>query len=94
MQQPDAAQPAENAVYHFIETLENGVKPALLRPAIACAFLGISRTGLHRLSETDPTFPRKIVLSKRCVGYRATSLVEWLANKESTMTGRKGGHHG
>jgi prophage regulatory protein len=59
--------------------------PALLRPAMACAFLGISRTGLHRLSENDPTFPRKIVLSKRFVGYRAESLAAWLLGKESSL---------
>lgn len=63
--------------------LGSSVKHALLRPATACAFLGISRTGLHRLSENDPTFPRKIVISRRCVGYRAESLAAWLAAKES-----------
>ena len=55
---------------------------ALLRPQSAAAYLGISRTGLHRLSETDPTFPRKIVLSSRCVGYRVESLTQWLMQKE------------
>lgn len=85
MQQPAATQLATNAVYSVFGTLENGVNPALLRPATACAFLGISRTALHRLSETDPTFPRKIVLSKRCVGYRAASLAAWLATKESVI---------
>ena len=59
--------------------------PVLLRPAMACAFLGISRTTLHRLSENDPSFPRKIVLSKRCVGYIPDSLVSWLAAKESAL---------
>jgi prophage regulatory protein len=56
---------------------------AMLRPAAASAYLGISRTTLHRLSEQDPTFPRKIVLSPRCVGYTPKSLTNWLAAKVS-----------
>jgi prophage regulatory protein len=61
---------------------QNFNKPAMQRPAIACAYIGVSRSGLHRLSENDPTFPRKIVISKRCVGYRTDSLDAWLAAKE------------
>jgi prophage regulatory protein len=57
----------------------------LLRPASTCDYLDISRSGLHRLSENDPTFPRKIVLSKRCVGYRTEALDAWLAFKESSL---------
>lgn len=68
-----------------LSSLVGSVKQALLRPAAACAYLSISRTGLHRLSETDPTFPRKIVLSSRCVGYKASSLESWLAAKESEL---------
>ncbi len=64
--------------------LVRSVKQSLLRPAMVCALLGISRTCLHRLSETDSTFPRKIVLSSRCVGYRAESLELWLSAKETT----------
>lgn len=66
-----------------LSALVSSVKQALLRPAMACSFLGISRTCLHRLSETDPTFPRKIVLSSRCVGYRAEALESWLSGKET-----------
>ena len=54
---------------------------AMLRPSAASAFIGVSRTTLHRLSESDPTFPRKIVLSKRCVGYTPKSLTDWLIAK-------------
>jgi prophage regulatory protein len=68
-----------------LSMLAGPIKQALLRPAMACAVLGISRTGLHRLSENDPTFPRKIVLSKRCVGYRAESLNAWLKSKELSL---------
>ncbi len=58
-------------------------KHALLRPAQACAYLGISRTALHRLSENDPSFPRKLVISTRCVGFCTRSLDSWLVAKEA-----------
>ncbi|MBV0932028.1 helix-turn-helix transcriptional regulator [Marinobacterium weihaiense] len=54
----------------------------LLRTKQAAAYIGVSRTGLWRLEQTDPTFPRKIVLSSRCVGWRKSSLDAWMASKE------------
>jgi prophage regulatory protein len=81
-----ATLPTATAGTHTdLGALVRSVKQALYRPAMACAYLGISRTGLHRLSENDPTFPRKIVLSRRCVGYSAESLAAWLAAKESSL---------
>jgi prophage regulatory protein len=64
-------------------TIGPTAEQAMLRPAAASAFLGISRSTLHRLSERDPTFPRKIFLSPRCVGYIPKSLTIWLAAKVS-----------
>lgn len=54
----------------------------ILRPAQACQYLGISRTSLHYLHEQDPTFPRKIRLGARAVGWRRESLDSWLEAKE------------
>ncbi len=54
----------------------------LLRPADAAQYLHISRVTLWRLAETDPDFPRKIVLTPRCVGWRKSSLDSYLAKKE------------
>jgi len=51
------------------------------RPAHACKYLGIGRTKLHFLSETDPDFPRKIRLSTRCVGWRKVDLDRYLEVK-------------
>ena len=68
-----------------INELKAGAKAALLRPQQAASYLGLSRTKLHTLSETDPTFPRKIVITKRCVGYRAESLDQWLSAKEAAL---------
>lgn len=53
-----------------------------LRPAAACEYLGVSRATLWRLSEADPQFPRKVVLTPRCVGWRRSALDEYLAEKE------------
>lgn len=54
---------------------------AFFRPADTCKYLGIRRTKLHNLSEGDPSFPRKIHLSPRCVGWRKADLDAWLALK-------------
>ncbi|MBN1379690.1 MAG: AlpA family phage regulatory protein [Gammaproteobacteria bacterium] len=54
----------------------------LLRPAECAVYLGMSRSRLWKLTETDPTFPKKIVLSPRCVGWRKTAIDEWLRKKE------------
>lgn len=58
------------------------ISPTILRPAAACKYLGIGRTKLHFLHEQDPTFPRKIRFSPRCVGWRIESLDAWLEKKE------------
>jgi len=54
---------------------------AFLRPADACRYLGIGRTKLHNLSETDPDFPKKIRISPRCVGWTREQLDAWLEKK-------------
>ena len=54
----------------------------ILRPTQAAQFCGISRRHLYNIAETDPTFPRKIVFSKRFVGWRRESLEAWLRDKE------------
>ena len=55
----------------------------LLRNKQAAAYLGISTVTLWRLEQSDPTFPRKIVITSRCVGWRAESLQKWLESKEA-----------
>lgn len=54
---------------------------AFYRPADAAAYLGIGRTKLHSIHETDPSFPRKIRISSRCVGWRRSDLDQWLEQK-------------
>ena len=55
----------------------------LLRPKDAAEYLKVSRTTLWRISETDPDFPRKITLTKRCVGWRKSDIDEYLKKKEA-----------
>lgn len=88
MKQTEPFLTGMTAAYPDLRTLMVAVKQAesskqaMLRPAAASKHIGVSRTTLHRLSETDPTFPRKIVISRRCVGYRTDALDAWLAMKE------------
>ena len=57
------------------------ITPAFLRPKIACQYIGVCRTQLHFLSEKDPDFPRKIIISPRLVGWRKDDLDAWLLSK-------------
>lgn len=55
----------------------------LLRPKQAALFLGVSRSTLNRLSAEDPDFPKKIVISARCVGWRLDSLQQYMKAREA-----------
>lgn len=59
---------------------------AFLRVADACRYLGMGRTKLHQLSETDPDFPRKIRISPRCVGWTRNQLDAYLQSKQSEVS--------
>jgi len=59
----------------------SAITPAIMRPKDACAYIGIGRTKLHVMHETDPTFPRKIRFSARCVGWRKADIDDWLEAK-------------
>lgn len=59
----------------------NDQAPAILRPAAAAQYIGISRSKLWQLEQRDPSFPRKITFSIRCVGYRRQDLDAYLAQK-------------
>lgn len=60
---------------------------AFMRPAAAAVYLGCGRTSLHILHETDPTFPKKIRLTPRCVGWRRVDLDRWLEQKAKQAGG-------
>ena len=54
----------------------------ILRPPQAAKYCGMSLRQLYNIAESDPDFPRKIVFSARCVGWRRESLEQWLREKE------------
>ena len=56
-------------------------KPQLLRLKQAASLLGISLTTLWRLENTDPDFPKKIILAKRTVGFMEQDLINYLRAK-------------
>lgn len=56
---------------------------AFLRPQAAADYIDVSRRKFYQLAETDPSFPRKIVLSARCVGWRREALDAWLLEREA-----------
>ena len=56
---------------------------AVLRPPMAAKYLGCSLRQLYTIAQNDPDFPRKIVFSPRCVGYRREALDAYLQRKEA-----------
>jgi predicted DNA-binding transcriptional regulator AlpA len=54
-----------------------------LRNRIAAKYLGLSEVTIWRLCETDPDFPKKIRITKRCVGFRKSELDAYLELKKS-----------
>ncbi|TPJ52011.1 AlpA family phage regulatory protein [Mesorhizobium sp. B2-7-1] len=46
-----------------------------------CALLNISDTSRQRLEKADPTFPPKLHVSARKVGYLRTDVIEWLKQR-------------
>ncbi|RWE37657.1 MAG: AlpA family phage regulatory protein [Mesorhizobium sp.] len=48
-----------------------------------CALLNISDTSRQRLEKTDPTFPPKLHVSARKVGYLRTDVIEWLQQRRN-----------
>lgn len=62
---------------------ERSTAPAILRPKDAATYLGVTRRTVYELAETDPLFPRKIILTPRCVGWRRESLDAYIAAKEA-----------
>ncbi|GGO81946.1 hypothetical protein GCM10011348_22130 [Marinobacterium nitratireducens] len=57
-------------------------KSQILRPTHAANFISVSRATLYRIAKNDPTFPRKIRIGERCVGYRESDLSKWLEARE------------
>lgn len=55
---------------------------AILPRKQAAPLIGVSETTFWRLAEFDPSFPAKIRLSARRVGWRKSDLEDWLKSRE------------
>jgi prophage regulatory protein len=53
-----------------------------LRNRDSAKYLGVSEVTLWRLSENDPDFPKKIRITKKCVGFRESELNAYLELKK------------
>ncbi|SDU29310.1 transcriptional regulator, AlpA family [Halopseudomonas salegens] len=67
---------------------QSTIQQAFYRPADACKYLGIGRTKLHELAEYDASFPRKVRISNRCVGWTKVQLDAWLESKQREACGQ------
>lgn len=55
-----------------------------LRNRLAAKYLGLSEVTIWRLCETDPDFPKKIRITKRCCGFMKSELDAYLELKKSS----------
>ena len=56
--------------------MENGI----MRAAEVIALVGVSRTTLWRM-ERDGTFPKRVQLSTRAVGWRREAVERWIKDR-------------
>lgn len=54
---------------------------SIFRPLAAANYIGVSLRTLYRLAENDPSFPRKIIFTPRCVGFRRVDLDNYIQAK-------------
>src|SRR5699024_131433 len=56
--------------------------PGVLRPDVCAEYMGITKPRLFEIANTDPSFPKQIRYSKRCVGWRRVAVDAWLETME------------
>jgi|GEM_PF-2923230 len=57
-------------------------KDRIIRPKELSQITGLSLTTIWRLDRDEPSFPKKIRLSKGCTGYHLSTVYEWLEKKK------------
>ncbi|CAJ5406858.1 prophage CP4-57 regulatory protein (AlpA) [Burkholderia pseudomallei] len=58
--------------------------PRILRMKQVIERTNLSRATLYVLAATDPTFPRKIKLTERTVGYLELEVEQWILSRAQT----------
>ena len=56
-------------------------QPIFLNLAGVRALLGIGKTSVYKLINTDPDFPRPVQITERRVGWRRNEIEEWADNR-------------
>lgn len=65
----------------YLMRLHAGMTLQILRMKELVKRTGLSRATLYTLIATDPTFPKKIKLSARSVGYLESEVDAWIASR-------------
>lgn len=60
----------------------------ILTVADACKELSLSEPTMRRYAKADPTFPQKVPLSKRRVGYLRSDIEDYLARQREAVLAR------
>ena len=63
-------------------------KALLLRIDDVMATLGVGRTSIYNLLRNDPTFPKPIQLTKRCVAWKREEIEVWVRALPPTRSWR------
>lgn len=61
--------------------MANQIREALLRLPVVCQTTGVSRATIYRL-ERDGLFPRRIVVSARCVAWKESEIQFWIESRQ------------
>lgn len=67
--------------------------PRILRIKQLVERVSLSRATVYVLMATDPTFPRKIRLTTRSVGFLASDVDAWIATRTQMCASRKEASH-
>ena len=62
--------------------------PVLLRLADVCQSLGVSKSTVYQLLDTDPTFPSPVQVTARAVRWRRADVEEWARSRPSARPRR------
>lgn len=84
----DAARHQSSLLPHHAESVDKNLTARqsdkalrLLRMKQIVELTNLSRATLYVLAQTDPTFPRKIKLTERTVGYIAQEVEQWILSR-------------
>lgn len=84
----DAARHQSSLPPHYAESIDGNLTARqpdkvlrLLRMKQMVERTNLSRATLYALAQTDPTFPRKIKLTERTVGYVEQEVEQWILSR-------------